>query len=176
VLDIGLGEVVIIAIIALLVFGPEKLPKMAADAAKTLRQVRQMASAARKDLSDAAGLHDDAGLGQTVRDIQSLDPRRALRGLGDDPAPGRPAAGPAGRPAQTPASQPSAGASPAGAGPAAGPAGTAAHGASSSPSEGAASSSASAGGSPGGPTSAPRSTEPVAGPVLEPEPVDPDWT
>ena len=57
-LDIGLGEVVIIAIIALLVFGPEKLPKMAADAAKTLRQVRQMASAARKDL--LARAHDPA--------------------------------------------------------------------------------------------------------------------
>lgn len=172
-LDIGLGEVIIIAIIALLVFGPEKLPKMAADAAKTLRQVRQMASAARKDLSDAAGLHDDAGLGQTVRDIQSLDPRRALRGLGDDPAPGAsPAAGPAGRPAQRRAPQPSAGATPAGAGtgggPAAGPAGPAAQGASSS--------TASAGGALDGPTSVDPAPEPVAGPVLEPEPVDPDWT
>ena len=87
-LDIGLGEVLLIAVLALLVFGPDRLPKVAADAARTLRQIRQMASAARRELSDAAGLQDD-DLTDAVRDLRDLDPRRAL--LGTDPA--RPGAG-----------------------------------------------------------------------------------
>ena len=85
--DIGLGEVLLIAVLALLVFGPDRLPKVAADAARTLRQIREMASAARRELSDAAGLKDDE-LAGAVRDLRDLDPRRAL--LGTDPA--RPAA------------------------------------------------------------------------------------
>ena len=42
--DIGLGEVVVMAILALLIFGPERLPKVAADAGRLLRQVRELAA------------------------------------------------------------------------------------------------------------------------------------
>ena len=95
--DIGLGEIIVIVVIALLVFGPDRLPRMAADAARMLRQVRQMAASARKDLKDAAGLDGDAGMAQTMRDLRDLDPRRAMRGvLSDDPTPSGPAT--AGRP------------------------------------------------------------------------------
>ena len=106
--DIGLGEIIVIVVIALLVFGPDRLPKVAADAARMLRQVRQMAASARKDLVDAAGLEDDAEMAQAVRDLRDLDPRRAMQGvLSDDPArrsapasadvePGAPRAAPAG--------------------------------------------------------------------------------
>ncbi len=85
--DIGLGEIIVIVVIALLVFGPDRLPKVAADAARLLRQVRVMAASARKDLVDAAGLEDDGEMAQTVRDLRDLDPRRAMQGvLADDPA------------------------------------------------------------------------------------------
>ena len=141
-LDIGLGEMALIAVLALLVFGPDRLPKVAADAARMLRQVRQMAVAARRDLADAAGLADDPELSQAVRDIRDLDPRRALRGLGDEPvAPGTSGAGAAGPGAVGAA----------GAGAAAG---------------------ADAGATPPGTTDA----APSAAPVLQPAPVDPDWT
>jgi sec-independent protein translocase protein TatB len=83
--DIGLGELVVIAAIAVLVFG-DRLPKVAADAARALRQVRQIATAARKDLSDAAGLGSDPELSSAVRDLRDLDPRRVLEPL-EDPAP-----------------------------------------------------------------------------------------
>ncbi len=86
--DIGFGEIVAIVVVALLVFGPDRLPKVAADAARTLRQVRQMAASARKDLVDAAGLEDDGEMAQAVRDIRDLDPRRAMQGvLTDEPTP-----------------------------------------------------------------------------------------
>ena len=91
--DIGLGEIIVIVVLALLVFGPDRLPKVAADAARMLRQVRIMAASARKDLVDAAGLEDDGEMAQTVRDIRDLDPRRAMQGLvTDDPTPTGPAA------------------------------------------------------------------------------------
>ena len=88
--DIGLGEILVIVVLALLVFGPDRLPRMAADAARMLRQLRLMAASARRDLVDAAGLEDDAQMAQTVRDLRELDPRRAMQGmLTDDPPPAR---------------------------------------------------------------------------------------
>lgn len=83
--DIGIGEIVIIGVIGLLVFGPEKLPRAAADAAKWLRQIRGMASGARKDLADSAGL-DLSDAVDTVKDLRDLHPRRLAASLldGDD--------------------------------------------------------------------------------------------
>ncbi|MEU0520034.1 sec-independent translocase [Streptosporangium sp. NPDC006007] len=53
----GLGwpEVVALVVIALLVFGPEKLPQAAAQAGKTLRNLRQMANNAKQDLRSGLG-------------------------------------------------------------------------------------------------------------------------
>ena len=78
--DIGLGEVAVIAVLALLVFGPDRLPKVAADAGRLLRQMRELATNARKDLIDAAGLQEDGELRAASAEI---DPRRVLR---DEPA------------------------------------------------------------------------------------------
>jgi sec-independent protein translocase protein TatB len=44
-----------LVVIALLVFGPDKLPGAAAQAGRMLRQVRQMANNARNDLQDNLG-------------------------------------------------------------------------------------------------------------------------
>jgi sec-independent protein translocase protein TatB len=83
--DIGIGEIVIIAVIGLLVFGPERLPRAAADAAKWLKQIRVMASGARQDLADSAGI-DLSDTVETVRSLQEFHPRRlAANLLKDDP-------------------------------------------------------------------------------------------
>jgi sec-independent protein translocase protein TatB len=84
VFDIGLGEIILLAVIGLLVFGPEKLPKAAADAARTIRNLRAMATSARKDLADSAGL-DLTEAQDAVRQIADLHPKRMVAGfLGDD--------------------------------------------------------------------------------------------
>ena len=84
--DIGLGEILILAVLGLLVFGPERLPRAAADAARTLRNVRAMASNARKDLADSAGV-DLSGAQGALRDLQDLHPKRMVAGIfEDDPA------------------------------------------------------------------------------------------
>ncbi len=156
--DIGFGEIIMIVVVALLVFGPDRLPKVAADAARTLRQVRQMAASARKDLVDAAGLEDDAELSQAVRDLRDLDPRRAMDGvLADDPA--TPPARTTTRPGGASASEPRSSSNPV-AGTGSAPTGSA------GPTSGA--------GADTGTTSGP--AQPVAPPVVAPAAVDPDWT
>jgi sec-independent protein translocase protein TatB len=149
--DIGFGEIILIVVVALLVFGPDRLPKVAADAARTLRQVRQMAASARKDLVDAAGLEDDAELSQAVRDIRDLDPRRAMDGvLTDDPAPAT-ASRTAPRPSSGSTSAPRPGSAPTG-------------------SDSGAAANVGPGSTPG------PGAQPVAPPVVTPAAVDPDWT
>jgi len=154
--DIGLGEIIVIVVVALLVFGPDRLPKVAADAARMLRQVRVMAASARKDLVDAAGLEDDAEMSQTLRDLRDLDPRRAMQGaLSDDPPPTGPAS------VERPG--PGAQGSKAGSAPGVPPAAAAGPTSGAGPtSEAAAASAASA--------------HPVAPPVVAPAQADPDWT
>ncbi|MEY2990197.1 MAG: Sec-independent protein translocase protein TatB [Candidatus Nanopelagicales bacterium] len=81
--DIGIGELLALAVIGLLVFGPEKLPKAAADAAKWARQIRQMASSARQEIVDSAGID----LGETMdglKDLRDLHPRRLASGIFED--------------------------------------------------------------------------------------------
>ncbi|GAA4522461.1 hypothetical protein GCM10023096_49230 [Nonomuraea ferruginea] len=71
----GLGwlEVGALIIIALLVFGPDKLPQAASQAGKTLRNLRRMANNARDDLR--------AGLGPEFSnfDPADLNPRNFVR-------------------------------------------------------------------------------------------------
>ena len=81
--DIGIGEIIIIAIIGLLVFGPERLPRAAADGAKWLKQLRAMASGARQELADSAGI-DLTETVDTVRSLQEFHPRRLAASLLDD--------------------------------------------------------------------------------------------
>jgi sec-independent protein translocase protein TatB len=100
--DIGIGEIIILGVVGLLVFGPERLPRAAADAAKWLKQIRAMASGARQDLADSAGL-DLSETVDTVKSLQEFHPRRlAASILKDDsedeaakPAVEKPAARPA---------------------------------------------------------------------------------
>lgn len=92
--DIGIGEILLIGVIALLVFGPERLPRAAADAGRWVRRLREMAAGARKDLADSAGVDLSDAL-DTVRSLQDLHPRRiATNLLSDEPTAGEAKAAP----------------------------------------------------------------------------------
>ncbi|MFI7707099.1 sec-independent translocase [Nonomuraea sp. NPDC049480] len=70
---LGWGEIAALIVIALLVFGPDKLPQAAAQAGRTLRNLRRMANNARDDLR--------AGLGPEFQnfDPADLNPRNFVR-------------------------------------------------------------------------------------------------
>lgn len=72
--DIGLGEMLIIAVVGLIILGPDRLPSAAAQAARFLRQLREQAAAARQSIVDAADI-DPA----TLKDLKDLDPRNVAR-------------------------------------------------------------------------------------------------
>ena len=50
--DLNFAKIAILAVIALIVFGPDQLPKMAAQAGRALRDVRRLAEGARADLQE----------------------------------------------------------------------------------------------------------------------------
>ncbi|HEY7045122.1 MAG TPA: Sec-independent protein translocase protein TatB, partial [Nocardioidaceae bacterium] len=53
--DIGLPEFLVLAVVALFVFGPDKLPDVARQAGRMLRSARQMLTQAKSQLSDELG-------------------------------------------------------------------------------------------------------------------------
>ncbi|MDT0307695.1 sec-independent translocase [Streptomyces sp. DSM 44917] len=53
--DIGSLEFLVLVILAILVFGPEKLPKMIQDAAAFLRKIREFSDNAKRDIRSELG-------------------------------------------------------------------------------------------------------------------------
>ena len=53
--DFGAGELVGLAILAMILIGPERLPNLAVDAAKFVKRIREMASKATEELKDNLG-------------------------------------------------------------------------------------------------------------------------
>ena len=85
--DIGIGELLILGVLGLLVFGPERLPRAAADAGKWIRQIRQMATNAKNDLADSAGI-DLTETMDAVKGLSDLHPRKLATSLmADDTEP-----------------------------------------------------------------------------------------
>lgn len=70
---IGFGELVVIAFLAVLVFGPDKLPDLARQAGRLARELRKFATNARDELR--------AELGPAYADLEltDLDPRAIVR-------------------------------------------------------------------------------------------------
>jgi sec-independent protein translocase protein TatB len=69
----GVPEIGLILVVALLLFGPEKLPELAKQAAGLIRTIRKMADNAKNDLGREMG-EDFSDL-----DLRSLDPREIVR-------------------------------------------------------------------------------------------------
>lgn len=104
--NIGPFELLVLAIVGLIILGPDRLPGLARDAARMLRTLRDMATGARQQLKDELGPEfadvdlrnlnprtavQRAVFGDDVPDLKKYDPRRYNPGalvrdaiLGDD--------------------------------------------------------------------------------------------
>jgi sec-independent protein translocase protein TatB len=73
VFDLSISKILILAVIALVIFGPNELPKMASQAGKALRDLRRIAEGAKNDLRE--------GLGPEFADfeIEDLHPKRFVQ-------------------------------------------------------------------------------------------------
>ena len=70
---VGLPEFAVIAFVAVLVFGPDKLPDLAKQAAQLLKKAKSFANAARDELREELG-PEYADL-----ELRDLDPRTIVR-------------------------------------------------------------------------------------------------
>ncbi len=71
--DLSLEKILVLAVIALIVFGPDQLPKLASQAGRALRDLRRIAENAKADLQE--------GLGPEFRDFDlgDLHPKNFVR-------------------------------------------------------------------------------------------------
>ncbi|MFF3851329.1 sec-independent translocase [Streptomyces sp. NPDC002328] len=71
--DIGALEVVTLVVLAVLVFGPDKLPKVIQDVTRTIRKIREFSDSAKQDIR--------AELGPEFKDFEfeDLNPKTFIR-------------------------------------------------------------------------------------------------
>ena len=70
--SLGFGELIALAVLALFIFGPDRLPGVARTVGKTVAQVRREATKTLGELKDAAGLDEDvAELAREARELRS---------------------------------------------------------------------------------------------------------
>jgi sec-independent protein translocase protein TatB len=73
VFDLSIPKLLVLAVIALVIFGPHELPKIASQAGRALRDLRKIAEGAKNDLRE--------GLGPEFADfeIEDLNPKRFVQ-------------------------------------------------------------------------------------------------
>jgi sec-independent protein translocase protein TatB len=73
VFDLSIPKLFVLAVIALVIFGPKELPKIASQAGRALRDLRKIAEGAKNDLRE--------GLGPEFADfeIEDLNPKRFVQ-------------------------------------------------------------------------------------------------
>lgn len=71
--DLSVLKILVLGVLALVIFGPDQLPKIASQAGRALRDLRRLADSAKADLQD--------GLGSEFSDfdINDLNPRNFVR-------------------------------------------------------------------------------------------------
>jgi sec-independent protein translocase protein TatB len=72
-LDLNFTKLLLLGVVALLVFGPERLPSIAAQAGRALRELRRLAEGAKSELQDNLGPEF------SNFDIADLNPKRFVR-------------------------------------------------------------------------------------------------
>ena len=87
--DLSIGKLLVLAVIAIVVFGPDQLPKLAAQAGRTLRELRRMAEGATADLREGLGPEfSDFDVTDLHAQFRAQAPARWFRRRGDAHVPG----------------------------------------------------------------------------------------
>lgn len=87
--DVGVSEIAVLLVVAIFVFGPDKLPDVARQAARLLKSARSTLTSARSQLSDELG-PEFAKLDMRDLNPKALVKKHLLDDMEDDDAPQRP--------------------------------------------------------------------------------------
>ena len=71
--DLSIGKILVLAVLAVVIFGPDQLPRIAGQAGRALRELRRLAEGASQDLREGLGPEFDDF------DIADLNPRNFVR-------------------------------------------------------------------------------------------------
>lgn len=82
--DIGLGELLVLGLLALLVFGPDRLPGAASSAGKFVAKARETVGQAKQQISESADLNS---MQDDLQSLADLHPKRIMSSLADSPPP-----------------------------------------------------------------------------------------
>jgi len=92
--DIGFWELILVAIIALLVVGPERLPGFARETGLWINRLRRMITQVRRDLESEFRLDAEPDLGKRIADLDELMQNAPDRQTGPDTPPAEDAGNP----------------------------------------------------------------------------------
>lgn len=81
-MDMGWAEIGVLFVLALLIFGPDKLPKLATDAAGMIRKLRELAQNAQSGLTDQ-GI-DVQGIKTDLQSVAELHPKKIVGSVVSD--------------------------------------------------------------------------------------------
>jgi TatA/E family protein of Tat protein translocase len=87
VFELSIPKLLVLAVIALVIFGPDELPKIAAQAGRPLRDLRKIADSARNDLREELGPEFASG-------IEDLNPGGSCTTISSATSPGTRPGGP----------------------------------------------------------------------------------
>jgi sec-independent protein translocase protein TatA len=82
--SLGPAEILVILVVALLVFGPHKLPEVGRQVGRTMREFRRWQQVMRRDLDEVFGHDDVSDASHAAQPAPTLPPKR------DEPEPGDP--------------------------------------------------------------------------------------
>ena len=70
--DIGFWELVIIALVALIIIGPERLPDFARDAGRLINKIRRFIQSAKRELEKELELDEVNDLHKSIKHVDGL--------------------------------------------------------------------------------------------------------
>jgi sec-independent protein translocase protein TatB len=83
VFDVGIGELLVIVVVGIIVFGPDRLPDYARQAGRMIRQLRSFAQSAQAELREELG-PEYADLKLTDLDPRTMIRKHILEGMEED--------------------------------------------------------------------------------------------
>jgi TatA/E family protein of Tat protein translocase len=97
-LDIGFQEILVLGVIALLVFGPDKLPDLGKRLGRAMREFRRASDDFRSTIETNLRINDDSILPPSATVTPSAEPSAAEPAVASSPDPAEPGATTAGEP------------------------------------------------------------------------------
>lgn len=89
--EIGFSELLLVGVIALLVFGPERLPRVAKEAALWIKKARSMVSQVKDEIDHELQLQDlkqslekeRQEVNRLTREVHGVTPRKEAKGVAE---------------------------------------------------------------------------------------------